>query len=287
MGARPAAAAAGGARLLGDPRLPRVRRPMARAAVRRRLNAPLPWAAARLVDARLETPTARTLVLHVPDWPGHLPGQHVDVRLTAEDSYSARRSYSIASAPDCDRIELTVQLLPDGEVSSFLVHDFAVGDPVELRGPLGGWFVWDPDDHRPVLLVGGGSGVVPLMAMLRTQRRTSSKASFRLVYSVRTPADVFYRNELVWPPPLLSLCELDSAHALDRNVDRNADGSRAPRQDRSARFHAQPGQTPVSRTSGKRLKSGRSAVRPRPCPQATKPQVRAHLWPAASLAHTS
>lgn len=131
---------------------------MARAAVRRRLNAPLPWAAARLVDARLETPTARTLVLHVPDWPGHLPGQHVDVRLTAEDSYSARRSYSIASAPDCDRIELTVQLLPDGEVSSFLVHDFAVGDPVELRGPLGGWFVWDPDDHRPVLLVGGGSG---------------------------------------------------------------------------------------------------------------------------------
>jgi ferredoxin-NADP reductase len=148
------------------------------------------------VDAREETSTARTLVLHVDDWAGHLPGQHVDVRLTAADGYSAQRSYSIASPPASDTVELTVQLLPDGEVSSFLVNDYAVGDPIELRGPVGGWFVWNPADERPGLLVGGGSGVVPLMAMLRTRRRATGTAPFRLLYSVRTPDDVYYRDEL-------------------------------------------------------------------------------------------
>ncbi len=172
---------------------------MARAAVRRRLTGPLPWRTAELVAARDETATARTLVLRVEGWPGHRPGQHVDVRLTADDGYTAQRSYSIASAPDNDVLELTVQLLPDGEVSPFLAHDYAVGDPIELRGPVGGWFVWDAADAEPVLLVGGGSGVVPLMAMVRARRTASGTAPFRLLYSVRTPADVFYRDELSQP----------------------------------------------------------------------------------------
>lgn len=156
----------------------------------------LPWRVGRLVARRDESATARTLVLHVDDWPGHLPGQHVDLRLTAEDGYSAQRSYSIASAADGDSLELTVQLLPTGEVSPFLVNDYAIGDPIELRGPIGGWFVWAPTDPRPVLLVGGGSGVVPLMAMLRTHRDIASRAPLRLVYSVRSPGDVVYVDEL-------------------------------------------------------------------------------------------
>ena len=124
---------------------------------------------------RDETPTARTIALDVPEWPGHRAGQHVDVRLTAPDGYSAQRSYSIASAPGAPRIELTVQRLADGEVSPYLAEVLSVGDPLELRGPIGGWFVWDPDDTGPVLLVGGGSGVVPLMAMIRTRRAAGSR----------------------------------------------------------------------------------------------------------------
>jgi ferredoxin-NADP reductase len=169
---------------------------------------------ARLVRVRDETSTARTLVLDVPDWPGHLAGQHVDVRLTAPDGYSTQRSYSIASAPDGTRVELTVQRLPDGEVSPYLTEVFAVGDPIELRGPVGGWFIWRPTDtapgqsgsaasdaahdpdRPPVLLAAGGSGIVPLMAMVRTRAAAGSQAPFRLVYSLRTPADGFYLDEL-------------------------------------------------------------------------------------------
>ena len=158
--------------------------------------APLPWHVARLVESRDESATARTLVLQVDGWPGHLAGQHVDVRLTAEDGYSTQRSYSIASAANGDSVELTVQLLPDGEVSSFLVQDYKIGDPIELRGPVGGWFVWHPADEQRVLLIGGGSGVVPLVAMLRARRAASSSAPFRLLYSVRTPDDVLYGDEL-------------------------------------------------------------------------------------------
>jgi ferredoxin-NADP reductase len=169
---------------------------MARAAVRRRLTGPLPWRTATLVEAREETATARTLILQVEDWPGHRAGQHVDVRLTADDGYSAQRSYSLASSPDRDLLELTVQLLPDGEVSSYLVRDYRVGDPIELRGPIGGWFVWQPEDPQPVLLVAGGSGVVPLMAMRRAHRDRASEVPMQLVYSVRTPADVLYRGEI-------------------------------------------------------------------------------------------
>jgi ferredoxin-NADP reductase len=145
---------------------------------------------------RDETPTARTIVLDVPGWRGHAPGQHVDVRLTAPDGYTAQRSYSIASAPGGSALELTVQRLADGEVSSYLAQTLAVGYPLELRGPIGGWFVWDPGSPAPVLLVAGGSGIVPLMAMIRVRAAAGSRVPFRLIYSVRTPADVIYAAEL-------------------------------------------------------------------------------------------
>jgi ferredoxin-NADP reductase len=166
---------------------------MARAAVSRRLT----WRVATLLDARMETATARTLVFNVPDWPGHEPGQHVDVRLTAPDGYSAQRSYSIASDWSGDgTIELTIQRLPDGEVSPYLTDDYQVGDPIELRGPVGGWFVWRPAQSAPVLLIGGGSGVVPLMAMIRARGAIHGRQPFRLIYSVRTPQDAYYAAEL-------------------------------------------------------------------------------------------
>jgi ferredoxin-NADP reductase len=153
---------------------------------------------------RDETATARTIVLDVPGWPGHLAGQHVDVRLTAPDGYSTERSYSIASAPadgqaDPPVVELTVQRLEDGEVSPYLTQTLAVGYPLELRGPVGGWFVWNPDgpaSTRPVLLVAGGSGVVPLMAMIRDRAAAGSHAPFRLIYSVRDPRALLYAGEL-------------------------------------------------------------------------------------------
>lgn len=163
---------------------------MARAAVPGRLT----WRVAKLIEARAETATARTLVLDVPDWPGHLAGQHVDLRLRAEDGYTAQRSYSLASAGD--RVELTVQRIAEGEVSPYLTDTFAVGDPIELRGPVGGWFVWRTTDTAPVLLVAGGSGVVPLMAMVRSRGMADSRVPFRLLYSTRTPNDAIYTEEL-------------------------------------------------------------------------------------------
>ncbi|MEU7819668.1 ferredoxin reductase [Catellatospora sp. NPDC049133] len=169
---------------------------MARAAVPGGLSPRLVWRAARLVEFRDETPSARTLVFDVPDWPGHLPGQHVDVRLTAEDGYSTERSYSIATPADGTRVALTVQLVEDGEVSPYLTQTLSVGDVIELRGPVGGWFVWRSADQAPVLLIGGGSGIVPLMAMIRARRAAGSKALFRLIYSARTPEDRYYADEL-------------------------------------------------------------------------------------------
>jgi ferredoxin-NADP reductase len=168
---------------------------MARAAVPGGLKARRVWRPGVLVDRRQETDTAHTLVFEVADWPGHLAGQHVDVRLTADDGYQASRSYSLAAPADGDRIEITVQRLADGEVSPFLADDLAAGDALEVRGPLGGWFVWRPEDPAPVLLVAGGSGVVPLMAMIRA-RAGASRTPFRLVYSVRTPEDRIYAAEL-------------------------------------------------------------------------------------------
>jgi ferredoxin-NADP reductase len=135
--------------------------------------------------------------LDVPGWPGHLAGQHIDVRLTAPDGYSVQRSYSLAGPADGQRIALTVQVVPNGEVSPFLARDYAVGDPIEIRGPVGGWFVWRPGSGQPVLLVGGGSGIVPLMAMIRARAAASDDAPFRLLYSVRTPRDSYYASELM------------------------------------------------------------------------------------------
>ena len=164
---------------------------MAGAAVLGRLT----WRVSTVTSVRDETATARTIALKVPGWPGHRAGQHVDVRLTAADGYSAQRSYSIASAPDGDHLELTVQRLPDGEVSPYLGQILAAGDRLELRGPIGGWFVWEPGP-APVLLVAGGSGVVPLMAMVRTRAATGTHSPFRLAYSVRGPDDALYAAEL-------------------------------------------------------------------------------------------
>jgi len=143
-----------------------------------------------------ETPRVASLLLDAPDWPGHLAGQHVDVRLTADDGYQAQRSYSIASAPEDSRLAITVERLDDGEVSPYLVGEVRPGDKVEFRGPIGGYFVWRADDKRPLLLVGGGSGVVPLMAMIRHRAASRSTTPTRLLYSSRAEDDIIYRAEL-------------------------------------------------------------------------------------------
>jgi len=150
------------------------------------------------VTGRLdETPRVKTLVLEVPGWPGHRAGQHVDVRLTAADGYQVQRSYSIASAPDDpDRLELTVERIEDGEVSPYLVDELAEGDQLELRGPIGGYFVWDVGMGGPLLLVAGGSGISPLMAMIRHRAARGGRVPTRLLYSSRSLEDVIYRVEL-------------------------------------------------------------------------------------------
>ncbi|HKD44000.1 MAG TPA: ferredoxin reductase [Myxococcaceae bacterium] len=155
------------------------------------------WRVGTVVALHDETPTARTITLEVSDWPGHVAGQHVDVRLTASDGYSAVRSYSIASAPSSQRrVEITVERLPNGEVSPYLTRELAVGDRLELRGPIGGWFVWRTQQTEPIQLIAGGSGIVPLMAMIRSGAAAGSTAPFRLLYSVREPGAVWYRDEL-------------------------------------------------------------------------------------------
>jgi ferredoxin-NADP reductase len=165
---------------------------MARAAVRGRLN----WILGEVVELIDETPRVRSVVLDIPEWSGHLAGQHVDVRLTAEDGYQAQRSYSIASPPEEDRLVLTVERLPDGEVSSYLVGELRPGDSLELRGPIGGYFVWEARTGGPLLLVGGGSGIVPLMAMLRHREASRAAVGARLVYSSRSWEEIIYRDEL-------------------------------------------------------------------------------------------
>jgi ferredoxin-NADP reductase len=164
---------------------------VARAAVLGRLT----WVVATVEEVVDETPRVRTIVLDVPDWPGHRAGQHLDVRLTAEDGYRAEREYSIASAPG-EPVAITVERLEDGEVSPYLTEELRAGDGLELRGPIGGYFVWDPSDGGPLLLVAGGSGVVPLRAMLRHRQRSGSDLPVRLLYSSRTLEDVIYRREL-------------------------------------------------------------------------------------------
>ena len=161
-------------------------------AVLGRLN----WRVAEVVESRPETSQTKTIVFDVPGWPGHRAGQHVDVRRTAEDGYQAERSYSIASAADGSHVELTVERLDDGEVSPYLTEDLMQGDAIELRGPVGGYFVWNPNAEGHVLLVGGGSGVVPLMAMARQRAKEESSVPTRLLYSARTWDDVIYKDEL-------------------------------------------------------------------------------------------
>jgi len=169
----------------------------------------LTWLVAEVVETVTETPHVRTLVLDVPGWPGHRAGQHVDVRLTAEDGYQAERSYSLASAP-ADGPALTVERLDDGEVSPYLVDEVVPGDKFELRGPIGGYFVWDAEEAaQPLMLVAGGSGIVPLMAMLRHRAASGSKVPARLLYSSRSLGDVIYRAEL-------EQLDVDVVHTLTR-----------------------------------------------------------------------
>jgi ferredoxin-NADP reductase len=168
---------------------------MARAALPGRLT----WELARVVEVTRETDTTTTIVLDAPDWAGHRAGQHVDIRLTAEDGYQAQRSYSIASAPEDAHLMLTVQEIGDGEVSPYLTEELRPGDELELRGPIGGYFVWEGSEGVPLQLFGGGSGIVPLRAMLRHRAATSNTTPARLVYSSRTLEDVIYRDELTDP----------------------------------------------------------------------------------------
>src|SRR5437667_53373 len=166
---------------------------MVGAAVQRRLI----WRLGRVIKRIDETARARTLVLEVPGWPGHKAGQHIDVRLTAPDGYQAQRSYSIASAPeDSGHVALTVERIDDGEVSPYLAGELAIGDQLAFRGPIGGYFVWSADVGGPLLLVAGGSGICPLMAMLRHRARQASTVPTRLLYSSRSLEDVIYREEL-------------------------------------------------------------------------------------------
>jgi ferredoxin-NADP reductase len=168
---------------------------VARAALLGRLT-PIRWQLGEVAELIEETPRVKTIVLDVPDWPGHRAGQHVDVRLTAEDGYQAQRSYSIASAPEDERLAITVERLDDGEVSPYLAEELVVGDKLELRGPIGGYFVWESQNGGPLLLVGGGSGVVPLRSMLRHRAASSSSVPVRLLYSTRSLDDAIYRQEL-------------------------------------------------------------------------------------------
>jgi ferredoxin-NADP reductase len=156
----------------------------------------LSWQVAEVVDIVDETPRVKTIVFEVPGWQGHRAGQHVDVRLTAADGYQAQRSYSIASPPDGTSVELTVERLDDGEVSPYLTDELRPGDQIELRGPVGGYFVWEPSQGSPLLLVAGGSGVAPLMAMLRLRAGAGSNADARLLFSSRSWEDIIYRDEL-------------------------------------------------------------------------------------------
>ena len=159
------------------------------------------WRVAAVTDVLVETPRAKTLVLDVPGWPGHVAGQHVDVRLTAEDGYQAQRSYSIASAPEAGVVELTVERIDDGEVSPYLVDELRPGDSFEVRGPIGGHFTWSADEGGPLLLVAGGSGLVPLMSMLRHRAARDAAVQVHVLVSARSAADLLYAEELATLEP--------------------------------------------------------------------------------------
>ena len=154
------------------------------------------WRIGEVVETRSETPRTKSLILEVPGWGGHKAGQHVDVRLTAPDGYQAQRSYSIASAPEDGRLELVIERLEDGEVSPYLTDELRVGDRLELRGPIGGWFTWKAREGGPLLLVAGGSGIAPLMSMIRHRAAAGSDTPTRLLYSSRSYEEVIFADEL-------------------------------------------------------------------------------------------
>jgi ferredoxin-NADP reductase len=156
----------------------------------------LAWRLGEVLETRPETPKTKSLFVEVPGWEGHKAGQHLDVRLTAEDGYQAQRSYSIASAPEDGGLEIVVERLEDGEVSPYLTDELRVGDRLELRGPIGGWFTWEAREGGPLFLVGGGSGIAPLMAMIRHRAAAGSDASCRLLYSSRSREETIYAGEL-------------------------------------------------------------------------------------------
>jgi ferredoxin-NADP reductase len=183
---------------------------MERTALRGRLT----WQFGTVAGVVEETARTRSIALELPDWPGHRAGQHVDVRLTAEDGYQAQRSYSIGSAPEDHDLVLTVEEITDGEVSPYLVEELHVGDSLELRGPIGGYFVWEASLGGPLLLLAGGSGVVPLRAMLRHHLASESDAPLRLLYSARSLEDVIYRDELMSVP---ADAEIDVRFTLTRS----------------------------------------------------------------------
>jgi ferredoxin-NADP reductase len=178
---------------------------------------PVAWQTATVVSIREETQRVKTIRFAVPDWPGHLAGQHADVRLTAEDGYRAERSYSIASPPEVSAVELTVDRLDDGEVSPFLTDQLQPHDTLQLRGPIGGHFVWSAAERsKPLLLVAGGSGVVPLMCMLRHRHLSGSVVPTALLYSVRT------RNEVIYHGELMALARSDHRFALRITLTRES-----------------------------------------------------------------
>jgi ferredoxin-NADP reductase len=154
------------------------------------------WRLAEVIEVVPQTPRTKSLLLEVPEWEGHKAGQHVDVRLTAEDGYQTQRSYSIASAPEDERLMLTVDRLDDGEVSPYLTDVLMAGDKLELRGPIGGYFTWEEGDGGPLFLVGGGSGIAPLMAMIRHRAAAGSDVPTRLLYSSRSYEEIIFREEL-------------------------------------------------------------------------------------------
>jgi len=180
----------------------------------------LSWQPAKVIQVLSETPRVKTIAFDVEGWLGHRAGQHVDVRLTAEDGYQAERSYSIASAPSGRRIELTVERLDDGEVSTYLTDELRPGDRIELRGPIGGYFVWEPTQGGPLLLIAGGSGIVPLMAMIRERARAGSHVGTKLLFSSRSWDDIIYRDEL----GRLSGDGLSVVHTLTRSQPPTWDG---------------------------------------------------------------
>jgi ferredoxin-NADP reductase len=218
---------------------------MAGAAIRGRLT----W---RLTDVTAlvdETARVRTIELDAPGWPGHLPGQHVDVRLTAEDGYQAERSYSIATPADGTRLAITVERIDDGEVSPYLVGELRPGDKLELRGPIGGYFVWEASRGGPLLLFGGGSGLVPLMAMLRERVSMGSWVSVRLLVSSRSWDEVIYRSELESIDREQKGVEI--VHALTRSQPRGWTGyDRRVDREMLAEVAWPPGDRPISYVCG-------------------------------------